>query len=139
MTESLTHSESMNQRFRNKLNHLRDSEPALANADSTSSCKNFPTSGHIRYLAFVWPNGREKLCNYAYLVSTDYNPEESCILLHFTSETIEIIGSNLDKLHYDLRYQLPEEIIAVNERYISTMNETDCIVTKIAIVKPILL
>lgn len=121
----------MNQRFRSKLDELHENEPFANHGNQENAYKKFETIGHIRNLVLTWPNGRQKNCNYAYLVTSEYLPDESCIVLYYTSETIKLVGVNLANLHRELRYQLPEEIICIDKRYVSTLDDMECAVFEI--------
>jgi len=122
----------MNQKFNFKLDELLQGNPSKV--DENYSCyKKFETQGNIRNLVLIWPDGKEKNCNYAYLVTTEYLPEEGKITLFFTSETIVITGVNLTELHHDLRYQLLEEIIAIDKRYATTLPNNESVVFDITV------
>lgn len=128
----MTNTAIMNQKFNFKIDELLDGDPSKENKEY-SCYRKFETPGNIRNLVLIWPDGRQKNCNYAYLVTTEYLPEEGKITLFYTSETIMLIGVNLAELHHDLRYQLPEEIIAVDKRYLKTLPDGESAVFTIMI------
>jgi len=104
----------MSQRFRFKLN---EKDVNKAEQEETEKSETHLTESPVRNLCFVWPNGKKKFLNYAYLVSGEYLPEENLIKLAFTSETILIKGERLEGLFEQLLDHEPRRIVCGDARY----------------------
>ncbi len=114
--------------FKTDLKEMRENDPAgkeTLNKDYQAS-ENYDTPGHVRNLCFVWPDGRMKFMNYAYLISGDYNAEECSITLLFTNYKIVISGINLKGLFIDLVIHNPKIISCNNLRYADIIQE-ECV------------
>lgn len=93
-----------------------------------------PATG-ARNLCFIQPDGRRLFLGYAYLVSGEYVPDDSAIILVFTSHTITLKGHNLETLFESLLTHEPERIVCEDERYKSTDDAESVIVTSISVTK----
>lgn len=87
----------------------------------------YSTPSHTRNVCFVWLDGRMKFLNYAYLVSTDYLPDEGIISLTFTSEAIVLKGIRLQSLFEKLLFHLPLRIMCQDERYNQLKPDSYCV------------
>ncbi len=106
----------MSQEFKIKFEENKDS----VEADNTVSDDNshaYSTAGNIRNLAFVWPDGKMQFLNYSYLVSCVYDPKEECILMEFTTHSVELKGYKLNILVHELMASIPRLIFCTNDRY----------------------
>lgn len=110
----------MNQDFKLKFDEMRENDPTGENGEQAN--ERFASTGHVRNLCFVWPDGKKKFLNYAYLVSCDYDPDENTITLNFTSDTVLIKGSGLDGVFEELFSHIPKRIVCVDVRYNSVAN-----------------
>ena len=115
----------MSQDFKLKFDEMRESKPAgsqIAEGIKLNDLYDIP--GNVRNLCFVWPDGRMKFLNYAYLYSVEYSPNNSSILLTFTSEKITITGTRLTILFNSLLTHAAKSIKLEESRYSSTENNS---------------
>ena len=63
--------------------------------DAQDESALYDTPGNVRNLCFVWPDGRMKFLNYAYLISANFNPIEGEIMIIFSSSKIILKGHSL--------------------------------------------
>jgi hypothetical protein len=103
----------MSQKFKLTLDEMRESDPSQINEVPAS----FEAPSQIRNLCFVLLEGKMKFLNYAYLVSGEYDANESIITLSFTSEKILVKGSNLEPLFIELIDHKPKKISCNDPRY----------------------
>lgn len=106
----------MNQDFKLRYDQLKENDPTGENSDALQN-QNFETPGHVRNLCFVWPDGRMKFMNYAYLISVELFPDESSIVMIYTSNKVTIKGIKLHELFVQLFSHLPKGIEIVATRY----------------------
>ena len=99
---------------------MRKSDPSKNESEQTAS---FDSPGHVRNLCFVWPDGKMKFLNYAYLVSGEYNNVDETIELIFTSDKVKITGTNLSILFDQLYTHSIKRISYLDSRYAS-LDET---------------
>lgn len=125
----------MSQNFKDRLDRMWDSDSTDNKAEETSHYKTFESISQVRNIDFVWTNGDRLFLNYAYLVSCRYSIDESSLNIKFTSCTVILRGVRLSLLYLDLRVNLPLEIIAIEPRYNSTVDETDFIVNSIEVME----
>lgn len=119
--------------FKNNLEEMRDNSPATIEQALDTDYKaseNYDTPGNVRNLCFVWPDGRMKFMNYAYLISGEYSPASSDIILIFTSNIITIKGLHLEKIFSEITTHLLKTVYCINERYTS-ISETNVAVESI--------
>jgi len=116
----------MSQSFKLKFDQMRNSNPTKPGAETSGAEKVYdefyPDSGNSRNLCFVWADGRRTFINYSYLISAELIPEENCIVLVFTSQTLVLKGVNLEPLFYELMHQSIKQITCTDERY-NVVNE----------------
>ncbi|HVW96124.1 MAG TPA: hypothetical protein VHA56_09170 [Mucilaginibacter sp.] len=116
-----------------RYDQLKENNPTGGNSETTKN-ENFATPGHVRNLCFVWPDGRMKFFNYAYLVSGEYSLDESSIILIFTTETIFIKGFALNKLFQDLLNHVAKQIVCDSKRYSAIHNDEGFAIYEITVV-----
>lgn len=97
------------------------------------NAEQYPVPGNVRHLCFAWPDGQRLLLNYAYLAAVQFLPEESCIVLTFTTHKITIKGLRLEDLFAGLMDQLPRIISCVEERYLALADEDEPVVAGIIV------
>lgn len=124
----------MSQNFKDRLDGMWDDGSMNDKVQDTSHYKTFESISQVRNIDFVWSNGDREFFNYAYLVSCRYSADESTLTLKFTTGTVILKGMRLILLHLDLRVNLPREIIAIESRYNSTVDDTDFIVNSIEVI-----
>ncbi|OCX51924.1 hypothetical protein BEL04_18145 [Mucilaginibacter sp. PPCGB 2223] len=111
----------MSQDYKLKFDEMRSNEPGKPDDSLHGS------DAHVRKLKFLWPNGKSKTMNYAYLISHDYDPALNQITFFYTSDTITIVGCGLEHLDELLFYNIPKKIEAVNPRYVALSKEKICV------------
>lgn len=110
----------MSQVFKSKFDQLRENDPTGTNPETETSTDHYPQHGNVRNLCFVQLDGRRLFLNYAYLVSGEYIPQESSIILEYTTHKITLKGHNLERLYYQIIDHLPKQIVCEDDRYSST-------------------
>lgn len=129
----------MSQDSRFRFDDILDNDPASSNneakEDGQGLHERYPAHGNVRYLGFVWEDGRRLFLNYAYLVSGEYNPSERTILLGFTSHEARIKGIFLDGLYEALMAQITRLIVCQDARYNSTADKGEPRVNAIEVIK----
>lgn len=111
-----------------KLNQRKDGDE-----DSSGNLESYNSPGHVRNLCFVQLDGKRTFLNYAYLIAGNHVSEENIIVLTYSTHIITLKGQNLEKLFDNLRFHLPKEIVAIENRYSKTKNESEIIVNEIEI------
>ncbi|PAW93158.1 hypothetical protein CKK33_06480 [Mucilaginibacter sp. MD40] len=96
-------------------------------AESNGIPDEYKTSSSVRNLCLIWPDGRKKFFNYAYLVSAEYAPADGLIQIAFTSATIMIKGIKLDMLYDKLLFHTPLKIVCQDERYNPVATDDYCV------------
>lgn len=71
----------------------------------------------IRNVCFTQLDGSRIFLNYNYLVSGEYNPEQSQIVLGFTTHQITLKGVNLEKLFEGLMFHSVKNVGTRDQRY----------------------
>jgi hypothetical protein len=79
--------------------------------------QTYAGESNVRNVCFVQADGKMTFLNYSYLVSGEYQPEESIIVLNFTSHTIILKGTKLEMLYQEFFSQVPRFITTTEERY----------------------
>lgn len=87
----------------------------------------------VRNVCFVLPDGKHIFLNYSYLVAGEFFPEESKVVLHFTTHVISLKGQNLETLFFDLMQHSPKLIEVSNDRYSSISHVAMSLVTNISV------
>lgn len=87
----------------------------------------------VRNVCFVLLDGKHIFVNYSYLVAGEFFPEESKIVLHFTTHAISLQGQNLETLFFDLMQHSPKLIEVNNDRYSSISQVAKSLVTNISV------
>lgn len=106
--------------FQFRYQEMRDNNPGKSQPERMSGEDNdlfYPSGGGVRNVCFILPDGRHVFLNYAYLVSGEYNPDESMILLAFTTHTVLLKGVHLGELFEQFMAQLNRIVACVDERY----------------------
>ena len=125
----------MSQNFKLKFDELREGKPTEKGDAVENTYETFDTPGHVRNLCFVWPDGRKKFLNYAYLVSGEYSPNDGSITLIFTTDTVVIKGSGLDGIFEALVNHLPMRICCKENRFIEVAINESFSILEIKILK----
>jgi len=126
----------MSLNFKNNFDEFRERNAEYGKAATEAKpVETFAAPSLVRNICFIWPDGKKKFLNYAYLISGEYLPEESAISLIFTSDTITIKGFKLEGLFDDLIQHLPSFISCSDPRYNETLAEPEIIINDIAVTK----
>jgi hypothetical protein len=123
----------MSQNFKLKFSDVPSNKTSNT-APQGDNVQNSDTPTSVRNLCFEWPNGNMKFLNYTYLVTCEFYPDQSQILIVFTSDTISIVGSGLATLFEELLNHIPKRIICINPRYAQT-DDSEVVITSIEILK----
>lgn len=123
----------MSQNFKLKFDEMRQGNPVAQDTEDGTPYKTYGTEGHVRNICFEWPDGKMKFLNYAYLVSGEYNPDESKITLTFTSEIVIVSGNNLGALFVDLINHIPKLLSYSDDRYSGLKDGQDVVIKEITI------
>jgi hypothetical protein len=120
----------MNQRFKQKYDELRESNPAKPHEENSQpkiDAENefYDKPGNNRNIRFAWPDGRMKFYSYAYLVSCEVDVKEdiNSIAIEFTSDMVTLKGYKLRDLFLALFNQMPCVITQVDPRYVSSVED----------------
>jgi hypothetical protein len=89
-------------------------------------------NSNIRNVCFELPNGTMHFFNYGYLISVKYQPEESTILLFFTSDVVTLEGKQLEYLFFGFMEHSPKHISCNDPRY-NAIKDEKSFVNKISI------
>lgn len=103
--------------------------------DSGTSVINHERSGTVRNLSFVLLDGREIFLSYSYLISCEYIPEESVIVLIYTTHEITLKGNHLAALNESLKSHVPQEIRCFDSRYENLKKEDETFINEIVVRK----
>ena len=115
----------MSHDFKFKIDELRENDP-------TKQQQTYAGESHVRNVCFVQTDGKMLFLNYGYLVSGEYLPNESAIVLNFTSHTISLKGTKLETLYQDFFSHVPRFITCTDERY-NEVEERMCVINEILI------
>ena len=111
-------------------------EPGNENdAPEEKTIERYNTEGSTRTLCFIQADDKSIFLNYSYLVSGEFDPNESAIKLTYTSHLITIKGSNLDSLYEEIMYQIARIISVTDKRYAETVDGEKPVITEVSIVK----
>jgi len=125
----------MSQNYKLKFDELWENDPTKKENGKEDGKQSFPSHSHARNLCIAWEDGRKMFLNYAYLISGELQPEESIIVLLFTTHTVQITGSRLETLFEEFTVHLIKQIACTDERYNSTIEKDETIVNEITVIK----
>jgi hypothetical protein len=98
----------------------------------------YKTSGNIRYVTFIELDGKQHSFSYSLLPVFVFNPEgendRNTLTIIFPSNTINLQGYQLEKLHEALESQTVKVIKSVEERHFQSSENKDPIVLHIEII-----
>ncbi|MCR8561043.1 hypothetical protein KXD93_25525 [Mucilaginibacter sp. BJC16-A38] len=124
----------MSQNFKLKFDEMRESKPTGETESAQSGIhESFSNPGNVRNLCFVWPDGRMKFLNYAYLISAEYRPNDGTIVMVYTTDTVMMVGSGLRELFLKFLSHLPMKVECADPRYNLTDEHDSCIINDINI------
>jgi len=125
----------MNQNYKLKFEELWENDPTQKETDPEKSKQAFPSTSHTRNLCIVWEDGKRMFLNYAYLISGEYLPDDSMIVLTFTTHTVTLKGSRLETLFEEFTGHLIKQIGCTDERYNATLDKDEAVVNTIIVSK----
>lgn len=104
-----------------KFDQMRENNPSAKKDSQESPSRAFDEfyteESNARSLCLVWNTGRRIFLSYSYLISAEYEPDESIITLVFTSHTFILKGVNLEGLFYAIMQHSIKQITCTDERY----------------------
>lgn len=115
-----------------KFGEYRDNNPT-ANQGNEVNPDYYPASGHVRNLAFVWPDGRMQFFNYSYLISCKLNNEDGSIFIEFSTHNVELKGQKLILLFEELMIQSKKVIRCIDTRYQAVADNSRPIIQSILV------
>lgn len=123
----------MNPTYRWKYDEMRSNQPADKETQPVENMggERYGEAGHMRFLCFVWPDGRRVFLSYSYLISAEYLPDEGNIKLSFTTHVALLKGVRLERLFFDLMQQIVRQITCTEDRYNMVQDEENPIVNVI--------
>lgn len=124
----------MSQDYKFKFDRMRENDPS-APEDNPGKTEHYPAPGHVRNLAFGWPDGRKLFLNYSYMVSGEYKPDEKIIELEFTTHIVKLKGYKLEILFDALMNQEPRVIRCIDKRYNTLNDENTPVVNEMSVTK----
>ncbi len=121
----------MGQDRKSTFDRMREND--LSGKQESEQVENYPGGSHSRNVLFILPDGNEKFLNYGFLISADYNKNDDCIVLEFTTHTVTIKGSNLSVLYRELFEHIPKIITSTEERYNDLEEDDKSVINSIEI------
>jgi len=125
----------MSQNFKLKFDEMREGKPTDKDDGLEQFNEAYASHGHVRNLCIIWPDGKMKFLNYAYLISGEYLPEESTITLIFTTDTVVMQGIGLHQLFNELTNHLPKQIKCNETRYQAISENEQYSISEVQILK----
>lgn len=122
----------MSRDFKLKFDDFKDNH-STEQGDGDKTTDQYPSSGHVRHIVFVWPENRMQSFNYSYLVTQSYDAAKNTIIMEFTSHTVEIKGIRLDGLFHELVAQIPKYIRVMDKRYNDTEDKSGSIINEVIV------
>lgn len=122
--------------IKRKLHEYTSGKSTETTDNSDNRISNFEQNDTtVKNVCFVLLDKKHIFLSYNYLVAGEFFPEESKIILHFTTHVIRLQGQNLEKLYFDLMQHSPKQIEATNDRYRAISQRDSSIVTTIELAK----
>lgn len=123
----------MSQDYKLKFEQMQES--FSGSNDSENDELHYQDAGNARNICFVIsPNRKLRSFNYAYLVSLEYDPQASAIIIEFTTHTITIKGYSLLDLYFELFDQRNRILDYVDTRY-QSLEDGERTITEIILTK----
>jgi hypothetical protein len=126
----------MSQGYKSRFEQMRENalqQSSQDNSVQSSQDHQYPSGGNGRNICFIWPDGKRLFLSYSYMVSGQYSPEESAIVLTFTTCTVTVKGSNLESLFDELMEQRTRLLECEDGRYSEVIYERKEIVNEIVV------
>jgi hypothetical protein len=124
----------MNQKYKLKFDELWENNPTKKDTEEEKK-QSFPTHSHARNLCIVWEDGKRMFLNYAYLISGELLPDDSTLILTFTTHTVQLKGNRLETLFEEFTGHLIKQIACTDERYNATLDNDEIIINEINVSK----
>ncbi len=123
--------------FKLHYDRLREGDPTKPEAAATTNEEGsfYDAPNHARNLCLIWPDGKRKFLNYAYLVGGEFTAdgERNVITLNFSAYLVTLKGYSLEALFDAILDQLPRRIVQVDARYMHRENEREIVIIDIAV------
>lgn len=124
----------MNQKYKLKFDELWENDPTKKETGEEMK-QSFPSQSHARNLCIIWEDGKRMFLNYAYLISGELLPDDSMLILTFTTHTVQLKGSRLETLYEEFTGHLIKQIACTDERYNATVENDETVVNEIVVTK----
>lgn len=124
----------MNQKYKLKFDELWENDPTKKEIGEEKK-QSFPSESYARNLCIIWEDGKRMFLNYAYLISGELLPDDSMLILTFTTHTVQLKGSRLETLYEEFTGHLIKQIACTDERYNATVENDETVVNEIEVVK----
>ena len=124
----------MSHDFNLRFNEMKHSDPTQRESAVSSIKNQYESNSNVRNICFIWPDNSKRFINYAYLISGEYLPEDSTIILTFTSHVVQIKGSHLESLFDDFQTHLPRNVVCLGERYQHLADDSNPSIKEITII-----
>ncbi|HRE62290.1 MAG TPA: hypothetical protein PKU77_00790 [Ferruginibacter sp.] len=118
----------MNQGFKFKLKVDEMKENAPVNND-----ENYQSGSNVRNVCFVQIDGKMLFLNYGYLVSCEYLPDDSIVVLNFTSHIITLKGSKLESLYQEFFNHIPKVVNCTEDRYTELIEDNSSLIIEMKV------
>lgn len=125
----------MSQEYRSRFEQMKENalQQSSPNPVEQNGSEQYPSNGNVRNICSVWVDGKKLFLAYSYMVSGEYSATESVIVLTFTTCTITVKGSNLERLFEDLMEQRTKVIACEDPRYSEVEHEGKAVVNEIVV------
>jgi len=110
----------MSQVYKSRFEQMRENalqQSSQDNSVQSAQDHQYPSGGNGRNICFIWPDGKRLFLSYSYMVSGEFNPKESMIILTFTTCTLTLNGYNLDFFYDELMGQITRKVFCEEDRY----------------------
>ncbi len=87
----------------------------------------------VRNLTLIFDSGKNVTLYYQYLMMGEFNPEQSEIILRFTTCSVLLKGVNLQILYSAIMYHDVRTVTQISSRHLELYNEKNPVVTEIEI------
>jgi hypothetical protein len=93
----------------------------------------YRTLTNTRNVCFIPRQGNAVFLNYAFLVSGEYDGDNSAIILLFTTHTVTIKGHNLGTTFWAFMEHIPRKLTVSEDRYRDIATDSDFEISDITI------
>lgn len=113
-------------KFKLKVDEMKENDPVKKD-------ENYQSGSNVRNVCFAQADGKMLFLNYGYLIACEYLPDESSIILNFTSHTIRLRGTKLELLFQEFFNHVPKIVSCIEDRYNLLVESNVALVTEMKI------